>query len=89
MSMVGVVHPVGEVSHPTRIRFDADDLEIRVSLEDATETQHAHDVLIAVNQLHERVDLGAAGLIARLEVIGFAGRDVKTHRQTEVDAGLP
>ena len=35
-----VVHPVLEVGHPSRVRLDADDLELRVTREDGAQTAY-------------------------------------------------
>ena len=89
MAVVGVVHPVGKMRHPARIGFDADDLQLRLPLEDATEAQHPHDVLVAADQLHERVDSRPAALASCRQVVGLAGQDVEADRQSEVGRALP
>src|SRR5262249_9275228 len=60
MTIVGMVHPIHEMRDPSRVRLDANDLELRMALEHTTQDQHAHDVLVAAYDRHEGVGLWAA-----------------------------
>src|SRR5262245_21444792 len=73
MAVPGVVHAVHEVRHPARVGLDAHHAKLRVPLEDATEDEHAQDVLAAADDGHKGVELGPAGL----QIIRAAGQDVK------------
>src|SRR5579859_8038237 len=86
MALEGMIHPVHEMRRPARVGLDADDLQLRITLEHSTENERTDDVLIASYDRHERVDLrsarGARDAFVR-------GQDVETQRHLLFDRRLP
>src|SRR6266478_3500554 len=60
MAVVGMVHSIHEVWSPAGIRFDADNFQLGMALEDTAEDKGADNVLVAANNRHERVNLRTA-----------------------------
>src|SRR6516164_62711 len=53
----GVVHAVHVVGHPTRVTFRADEFQLRMALENATQHHQTNDILDRANDAEEIVHL--------------------------------
>src|ERR1700719_877842 len=84
MAVVCMIHPVHIVRHPSGVGLDAYYFQLRMALENSTESERADNVLASADDRQEAVELGPA----RLEVVAAAGQDVKTERHFEIDRGL-
>ena len=60
MPLISMVHSIHEVRCPTRVGFDADELQIRMPLEHTAENERTYDILVASNDRLERIDLWPA-----------------------------
>ena len=60
MPLISMVHTIHEVRCPTRVGFDADELQIRMPLEHTAENERTYDILVASNDRLERIDLWPA-----------------------------
>ncbi len=77
MAIEGMVHPIHEMRRPARVGLDADDLKVRMALEDAAENERTDDVLVTTDNRHERVDLGTT---RRLRNALIRSQDVEAER---------
>src|SRR5438445_13050806 len=84
MAIESMIHPVHVMWHPTRVRLDADQLELRMALEHAAEDEGSDNVLASADDREEVVEPRTA----RPEIVLVAGQDMEAQRQFQIDRGL-
>src|SRR5690348_9616617 len=86
MALVRMVHAVHVMRHPTRISLDANDLQLRMTLEDAAVDEGADDVLVPADDRKEAVNRRTTTGPNR---IAAAGENMEADRHVEVDGRFP